>query len=269
MELSFHSQVASGKAPLAEVLPLMAEAGMMKVESRSRAIEWFSADRDASRQCVAEALAKTGAELHAVHAPFGPDADWCAPDQAAADTGADVMRYVIPAAAELGASIVVIHPSRGEPGETDQQMRERVGTGLERLLRIAEVADVHLALENMPWLEQTAQRLVPLIREVASDHLVACLDTGHANMAEGVVEAVRAFRPFLGHLHIHDNHGEADEHLIPPNGTVDWPSFCAALAETGFAGPLNFEVRPAANRGMSLRGTREHLERFFGSLWGS
>ncbi len=267
MEFSFHSQVASGKASLAEVLPLMADAGMMKVESRSRAIDWFSADRDAARQRVLEALAETGAELYAVHSPFGPDADWCAPDRAIADAGADVMGYVIPTAAELGASIVVIHPSRGEPGETPAQMRARVRAGLEQLLPLAETAGVKLALENMPWKEQTSQRLAPLIRKIASNHLVACLDAGHANIAEGAVEAVHAFGALIGHLHLHDNHGESDEHLIPPNGTIDWPAFCVALDETGFAAPLNFEVRPAVNQGLSLREAREHLERFFGSLW--
>ncbi len=268
MQLSFHSQVASGQASLAEVLPLMADAGMLKVESRSRAIDWFSADRDASRQRTAEALAATGVELHAVHSPFGPDVDWCAPDGEAARAGQAIMRYVIPTAAELGAGIVVIHPSRGAEGEAAEQMWARVRGGLETLLPLAEANGVVLALENMPWKEQNAQQLAPLIDDLASARLVACLDAGHANIAEGVVEAARAFGRQLGHLHLHDNHGESDEHLIPPNGTIDWPAVCAALRELDFAGPLNFEVRAAANQGMSLRETREHLERFFGGLWG-
>lgn len=267
MELSFHSQVASGKAPLAEVLPLMADAGMMKVESRSRAIEWFSADRAASRQRTAEALAATGVELHAVHSPFGPDADWCAADQAAANSGVEVMGYVIPTAAELGASIVVIHPSRGAEGESADEMRSRVQAGLETLLPMAEANNVVLSLENMPWKEQNAQQLAPLIDGLASAHLVGCLDTGHANIAEGAEEAARAFGRKLGHLHLHDNHGDSDEHLIPPNGTIDWPALCSVLQELGFGGPLNFEVRPAENQGMSLRETREHLARFFEALW--
>ncbi len=267
MELSFHSQVASGKASLAEVLPLMAEAGMRKVESRSRAIDWFSADRDASRRRTAEALAATGVELHAVHSPFGPDVDWCAPDGEAAQAGQAIMRYVIPTAAELGAAIVVIHPSRGTDGETVDQMRARVRGGLETLLPLAEASGVVLALENMPWREQSAQQLAPLIDDLVSAHLVACLDTGHANIAEGVKAAARAFGSQICHLHLHDNHGESDEHLVPPNGTIDWAAVCMALRELDFAGPLNFEVRPAANQGMSLRETREHLERFFGDLW--
>jgi sugar phosphate isomerase/epimerase len=267
MELSFHSQIASGKASLAEVLALMADAGMMKVESRSRAIDWFSADRDASRRRTAEALATTGVELHAVHSPFGPDADWCAADPAAAESGVEVMEYVIPTAAELGAGIVVIHPSRGAEGESADRMRARVEAGLEKLLASAERDGVRLALENMPWKEQNAQQLAPVIDDLASTRLVACLDTGHANMAEGAEEAARAFGRKLGHLHLHDNHGESDEHLIPPNGTIDWAAVCSALQELEFAGPLNFEVRPAANQGMSLRETREHLERFVADLW--
>lgn len=269
MELSFHSQVASGEASLADVLPVMAEAGMMRVESRSRGIDWTSADRHHSRRETAAALAATGVKLHTVHSPFGPDVDWCASDAGAARAAQAIMEYVIPTSAELGARLAVIHPSRGDETETPDEMRARVQAGLEKLLPMAEAAGIHLALENMPWSEQSAAQLAPLIREVGSPRLGACLDTGHANMGEGVTEAAAAFGSAIKHLHIHDNHGKSDEHLIPPNGTVDWPAFCAALKKTAFSGPLNFELRPAEEQGLSLRETREHLEEFFAGSWGA
>ncbi len=47
------------------------------------------------------------------------------------------------------------------------------------------------------------------------------IDIGHAN----TVGAVRDFLPYLrsaSHLHVHDNHGESDEHLAVSEGTVPW-----------------------------------------------
>ena len=263
MELSFHTQVAGGGLTVAEAVGPMAEAGMLKVESRSRAIDWLGADRGESVRETAEALGATGVELYAVHSPFGDDVDWCSADRRAAGEAQDAMRFIVAASADLGATVVTIHPSRGPEGESPQAMIGRVSNGLEALLPAAEAAGVELALENMPWAGQAATDLVSTIAALDSPALVACLDTGHANMVGGVTESLLAFGNHLGHLHIHDNHGSSDEHLTPPNGTVDWPGFVAGLREVAFQGPLNFELRPAADQGMTLLQTREHLERMF------
>lgn len=41
---------------------------------------------------------------------------------------------------------------------------------------------------------------------------------------------------------MHDNRGQADDHLVPFGGTVDWRSALFALVKTGYAGPLVFEL---------------------------
>lgn len=263
MELSFHTQVAGRGFTVAEAVGPMADAGMLKVESRSRAIDWLGAERRESVRETAAALKATGVELYAVHSPFGDDVDWCSHVPCAAGEAQEAMRFVIAASADLGATVVTIHPSRGPEGESAQTMAGRVRGGLEALLPAAGSAEVKLALENMPWAGQAATDLVPIIAGLGSPSLVACLDTGHAHMVGGVTESLLAFGVHLGHLHIHDNHGSADEHLTPPNGTVDWPGFITALREAAFQGPLNFELRPAADQGMTLLQTREHLGRMF------
>lgn len=41
---------------------------------------------------------------------------------------------------------------------------------------------------------------------------------------------------------MHDNRGHTDDHLVPLDGTIDWPSALTALQKVGYDGPLIFEV---------------------------
>jgi sugar phosphate isomerase/epimerase len=68
----------------------------------------------------------------------------------------------------------------------------------------------------------------------------------------------------LVHLHFHDNHGEADEHLIPGEGSLDWDRILSTIESIGFNGTAVLEVlhtalppREAVAR--SLEFLREHL----------
>jgi len=48
-----------------------------------------------------------------------------------------------------------------------------------------------------------------------------------------------------GHLvttHIHDNDGRKDSHLLPFEGTIDWPSTLIAFQKVGYDDVLLFEL---------------------------
>ena len=42
--------------------------------------------------------------------------------------------------------------------------------------------------------------------------------------------------------HVHDNRGRTDDHLVPFDGTIDWPAALMALSKVGYTGPLVFEL---------------------------
>ncbi|MFC2106618.1 sugar phosphate isomerase/epimerase family protein, partial [Candidatus Bipolaricaulota bacterium] len=46
----------------------------------------------------------------------------------------------------------------------------------------------------------------------------------------------------LSHLHLHDNHGERDDHLLPGEGTVDWARVLGVLEEIDFSGKAVLEA---------------------------
>ena len=65
-----------------------------------------------------------------------------------------------------------------------------------------------------------------------------CFDTGHGHLQDAV--------PTFDHIratHVHDNHGEKDEHLWPFEGTLDWPALIEKFVLANYAGPFVFEVR--------------------------
>lgn len=74
-----------------------------------------------------------------------------------------------------------------------------------------------------------------------------CLDSGHTHVASGggyrtVPEYIRLFGDRIRVLHLHDNSGTADQHLIPGQGSIRWKAVFDALQEIGYDGYYNYEV---------------------------
>lgn len=59
-------------------------------------------------------------------------------------------------------------------------------------------------------------------------------------------KSFRVYVPILGKrikaLHIHDNNGATDQHLMPYVGTINWDDFCNSLHDIGYDGDLSFET---------------------------
>ncbi|MCK5585855.1 sugar phosphate isomerase/epimerase, partial [Candidatus Bipolaricaulota bacterium] len=59
---------------------------------------------------------------------------------------------------------------------------------------------------------------------------------------EPVCNYLERYAGQLIHLHLHDNHGELDEHLLPGEGNVDWPRVLGVLEDIGFSGTAVLEA---------------------------
>ena len=128
-------------------------------------------------------------------------------------------------------------------------------------MRTAEEVHVRLALENMlpGHLCADAASLRALLDDIASPHLGACFDTGHAHVnKEHVVSAFTALRERIIAFHLQDNDGNGDKHLQPPYGAIDWEAFRDELRSMAFAHPLAVEAAPwnGASWGVLLRELR-------------
>jgi fructoselysine 3-epimerase len=65
-----------------------------------------------------------------------------------------------------------------------------------------------------------------MISEIKSERLGICLDTGHANInGEDLAQVVRTCQGVPFHIHIDDNQGDSDAHVIPGEGSINYKPF--------------------------------------------
>jgi len=109
------------------------------------------------------------------------------------------------------------------------------GTGLVLLLEPAHKAESTLILTVADGLR--------MIEEVGSERLGILLDTGHANVnGENLAKVFASLRDVPFHVHIDDNHGDSDAHLIPGDGKIDFAPFARALQRVNYQGFVSAEL---------------------------
>ena len=158
-------------------------------------------------------------------------------------------------AASIGADTVVLHAGRvlvpALPARWREWLRIRRGRKMAEILRreLAELAPdlekagVVLGLENLPYAEGFPNR--GEIESVAGEWVKPWYDTGHAKLM-GAAPA-----PGTVGLHLNDTRGEADEHLPPGEGAVDFAAL-RSLAES--ARHVVFEPSCAVSESRLRRG---------------
>jgi len=69
-----------------------------------------------------------------------------------------------------------------------------------------------------------------------------CYDSGHGNgITRGGIDELDRLKDRLICLHLHDNNGALDEHLMPFEGTIDWDRLTRIIAASSYDRPLNLE----------------------------
>ena len=76
-----------------------------------------------------------------------------------------------------------------------------------------------------------------------------------------VVDAVETVSGHLTTTHVHDNRGRTDDHLVPFEGTIDWPSALTAAQKVGYEGPLLLEIAAHGSPVETLKKARRARER--------
>jgi sugar phosphate isomerase/epimerase len=93
----------------------------------------------------------------------------------------------------------------------------------------AKEYDLTLLLENM-W-EPDPGIICSILTRIQSPHLQACLDVGHAALYSKLpISAwIKGMGEQLVYTHLHNNHGNADEHLAFGDGILDFPELLNSL----------------------------------------
>lgn len=150
------------------------------------------------------------------------------------------LKTAVNIAAELGVRSLVVHPFGLDfPKDVDR------GDAVDQLLHAFSVLvdyshryGVYIAVENID--EPYSKRLLQELFEKVPG-LMFCFDTGHANMWCTWEQYIPRYLNKISALHIHDNHGKADEHLLPGDGVIDFISFFKMLKAHDYNGCIGLE----------------------------
>ena len=154
----------------------------------------------------------------------------------------------------INAKVVVIHDE--EPlGGIEPYIRS-----LREIVRISRRDGIKVAIENA---RTNPFFLLDLISGVEGVGLT--LDLGHANIqlgGDGTLRFMEKAMERIIHLHVHDNHGIYDEHLVPGDGSLNYGEIMQKLKEINFDGmavlELSWDIDPE-------NGIRKSIE-FLGNL---
>lgn len=183
-------------------------------------------------------LAAAGMCYETLHAPFqGINVMWL--DGFEGDKMLQKLTDCVDLCVSVGAPIAVVHLSSGNtpPPPTD------VGRG--RFIRLVDHAvgkGVQIAFENQRKLHNIAWAFEEF-RDI--DTVGFCWDCGH----ESCFTPGRHYMPLFGDrlicTHIHDNSGvyNADEHLLPFDGKMDFDYVAETIKASGYAGSLMLEIK--------------------------
>jgi sugar phosphate isomerase/epimerase len=166
----------------------------------------------------------------------------------------DDMRRWVELFAALGIRAGVLHLGGDrlrQAGWSDARIFARRIEAVHRVAEFAKGGPTWICLENGGENSGVCSHadFARVIEAVGMDNVAICLDTGHANLAKvDNPTFIRAAGRHLRALHIADNLGQHDDHMLPyGRGTVNWAEVMKALQETGYDGLFNFEV-PGENR---------------------
>ncbi|MBO5449129.1 MAG: sugar phosphate isomerase/epimerase [Ruminococcus sp.] len=135
-----------------------------------------------------------------------------------------------------GIKKVVIHPTDGMTAPGISKF------GLENFARIVDRGEkrgVELLFENI----QIPKFLNVIFDNFGSSPYVRfCYDLGHENCFSVGSECLRSFGDRLSGLHVHDNDGKTDGHLVPYDGNSDFDRFLSELKKLDYDGAMSLEV---------------------------
>lgn len=185
----------------------------------------------------------------------------------------DELKRVIDVADDLPYARLILHMG-GSRETADPRKRDAAFSSLEHLVLHARHAGVTICVENTHSEMGSPDYLRAFVDETRLTGLRFNFDIGHAHLAEFPEEErlEKSFTPLkelVSSVHLHDNHGEKDEHLPPYDGSIHWPDAIKLLKSAAQNGglPLILELKQksghdAPTAGEQLAAARKSLDRF-------
>ncbi len=233
---TFYGPEEPGGVTFAEGLRILRDAGVRKIElSRKRPISPDAADL----------IHSLGLEVWSVHGIFCGLAD----DPLLFRQNLDREIARMHSAAPFAPCPYVLHyldrfhhPAKG------QLFRQAIG----ELMAANEDIGLILTIETVPHKPQNERypyspEIVDFVRSWNSPKMQMTVDINHSNLNEDLFQVIRNCRGLIANIHVSDNHGFREEHLLPGQGIIPLKAVMLELRQNGYTGPCNLELHLPEN----------------------
>ena len=227
--------------PIQDMVPMVARAGFRRISlagGNARASGYLNTD---IRARTIKVCTEHDVMVDSIHAPFGRQLDISSPDREIRRAGVELTLQAVDACAAFGGVQLMIHLNdRFEKPELETRI-VHIEKSMEIIVEYAVRKHIDLAVENLPSV-QAAQLFDHVLTCYPDRRLGVCLDTSHAHLSHTLNELMEQYGRRMTAVHISDNRGEHDDHMLPFEGTIDWETFARHFAHTGYAGTFLLEV---------------------------
>ena len=222
---------------------------------------------------IARGLQNTGLKVNSMHAPFyshftdALKGNWlsiCSPEEPLRQKAVQWIKRSLKIADYINIDFLVIHFG-GEEKEAKEIYFQQAAKSLRELQAFIKGERITIALENITNSISSSERIINFLKDYDFSHIGICFDVGHSFLAGNLLPSFSRAAKSILTCHIHDNSGQADEHLVPFAGAIEWSSFLTKLREEKFDGCLVFEPKGekiAQNTLLKCKAARQKLEAF-------
>lgn len=184
-----------------------------------------------------------------LHLPFH-DLSLATPYKEIGEYVTKTMKEWIKRLAEHGGGHAVIHGGLAHASENYEAALQRLIERLKELNDYAEEHQVALLFENQIPDKLNYTHIFPSsvnewVGVLNKTNTKACLDVGHlAVQGDSFKETVDVLGSSLKSIHLSDNDGVSDLHLLPEEGNILQENPLYYLKEINYQGPIVFEINP-------------------------
>ena len=242
MEYGLSTRLFAGERLTSRILDRILESGFRQIEIFAVPEHFDYHDRNHARDLAAW-FSDLGVALHTVHAPLYSEPGGerrggflisiSHPLRRLRITSMDEIKWTLEVAERLPFRYLVLHLGLDNEAFSLENF-DAAFTSLEHLRIFAKERGVNLLLENTVGDLNTPSRLMHFLNYTHLDDVGICFDTGHAHLDGNAREAFAGVRERMTSVHLHDNRGEKDEHLLPletNSGGIEWPGLIQDLSE--------------------------------------
>ncbi len=235
--------------PLEEAIRRTAEAGFDAIDVWGGRPHAYRKDLDGVEIAMLRAaLDQYHLEVASfIPAQFRYPTSLCSPNETIRQDSVAYILDSIWTAAALGAPVVSVCPGHTLQGQTKAQAWALLEDSLIVIANSARKSGLRIAIEPADRYEtdlmNTVAEAMQMVAELNYVEVGVLLDNGHVNLSEeSLAEAIQVAGDRLFHVHIDDNLGQRDQHLMPGEGNCDLTDLVRLLRAQSYDGFLTAEL---------------------------